>query len=372
MRIAVDARELVHRPTGVGRYLSELLVEWAADEGAGRHDWRLYAHRPLGLPAPWSSCVRSIGGSGGTAWEQWTLARALARDGADVLFAPGYTAPLATGVPTALTVHDVSFLAHPEWFSWREGWRRRFVTTRAARRARLVLTDSAFSRDEIARHIGLSGARVRVVPLGMRAGRGAGPGPESGDRSPDQAPREKLVLFVGSIFARRRVDRLIASFDAVVDRLPDARLEIVGENRTSHPRLDLEALAAGRRHAAAIRVRSYVDEATLAGLYARASAFVFLSEYEGFGLTPLEALAAGVPPLLLDTPVGREVCGPAARYVAPSAANDDIASAIVELLANEGARRAILQQASAAIDRHQWARTAAATLAAIEEAARGR
>ena len=53
-----------------------------------------------------------------------------------------------------------------------------------------------------------------------------------------------------------------------------------------------------------------------ATLYARASVFAFLSEYEGFGLTPLEALAAGVPPVVLDTPVAREVYGPAARYVA--------------------------------------------------------
>ena len=56
-------------------------------------------------------------------------------------------------------------------------------------------------------------------------------------------------------------------------------------------------------------VTAFVDDARLRALYAEASAFAFLSEYEGFGLTPLEALAAGVPPVVLDTPVAREVYG---------------------------------------------------------------
>ena len=67
---------------------------------------------------------------------------------------------------------------------------------------------------------------------------------------------------------------------------------------------------------ARVRFRSYVDEATLDDLYRRASVFAFLSEYEGFGLTPLEAMAHGAAPVVLDTPVAREIYGPAARYVA--------------------------------------------------------
>ena len=65
-----------------------------------------------------------------------------------------------------------------------------------------------------------------------------------------------------------------------------------------------------------IRARQYVSDAELSALYARASAFAFLSEYEGFGLTPLEAMAAGIPVVVLDTEVAREIYGPAAEYVA--------------------------------------------------------
>lgn len=362
MRVAVDARELCGRATGVGRYLSELLSEWSASAAASRHEWELYAHTRPDLPAPWSDRLRVLAGNGGTVWEQLTLAQALRRDRPDVLFAPGYTSPLMSSAPTVQTIHDVSFFAHPEWFSAREGFRRRLVTKWSAGRARIVVTDSEFSRAEIARFIGVSG--VRVIPLGMRSARETAFAEAAAVKQ-----REPLVLYVGSVFDRRRVDQLIESFDRIADRLPGARLEIVGENRTSRPRLDLEALRARTRHADRISIRSYVDEATLRDLYDRATVFAFLSEYEGFGLTPLEALRAGVPPVLLDTPVAREVCGPAARYVSALSTSDELVNTVTELLTSAEARSAVLGHAPAVLSRYDWAVTAATTLAAIEEGA---
>src|SRR5688572_10577566 len=90
MRIAVDVRELCGRPTGVGRYLTGLLDAWSDNATAQRHQWTLYAHAPPSLPSPWHEHLRVIGGGGGTAWEQTSLARALGgAERPDVLFAPG-------------------------------------------------------------------------------------------------------------------------------------------------------------------------------------------------------------------------------------------------------------------------------------------
>jgi glycosyltransferase involved in cell wall biosynthesis len=311
----------------------------------------------------WPVAVRIVDGNGGTWWEQTALAAAARKERADVFFAPGYTAPLTVTAPLVLTVHDVSFAAHPEWFSLREGLRRRTLTAWSARRARAVITDTEFSRTEIATHLGVAASKITTIPLGL-----AVPGP----RVPVAGARAPIVLFVGSIFERRRVDRLIAAFDAVAARVPGAELQIVGENRTRHPRLDLEALRDRSAHAAQIHIRSYVDEATLADLYRRAAVFAFLSEYEGFGFTPLEALSAGVPPVLLDTPVARDTCRDAARYVAADAGNDRIAEVIVDLLANAASRDAVLRHADAVLARYDWHRTAADTLRVLEEAAVGR
>lgn len=361
MRIAIDAREIVGRPTGVGRYLLELIARWSESSDASRHEWRLYAHAPPVLPERFASAVEVLPGTGGTRWEQWSLARALGQQRPDVLFAPGYTAPLTAPCPTALTIHDVSFFAHPEWFAPREGARRRRFTAWSARRAATVLTDSAFSRDEIARHIGIPVPKIHVIPLGItrhvhRAGGG----------------RQPVILYVGSLFRRRHVDRLIAAFvESVAPRVPDSRLEIVGENRT-YPAMDFDALVASlpanlRRRVA---LRSYVDDDILAALYGCATVFAFPSEYEGFGLTPLEALEAGIPSVVLDTPIAREVYGPAARYVKPELSNPtDLADALVELLTRVDARADILEHADEVLARYDWDRTATATLQVIEEAA---
>jgi glycosyltransferase involved in cell wall biosynthesis len=365
MRVAVDVRELCGRPTGVGRYLAGLLEAWSDNAAAQRHQWTLYSHARPTLPGRWDEHVRLVAGGGGTLWEQFSLPAALAAHRPDVLFAPGYTAPLTVAAPVVLTVHDVSFFAHPEWFSFREGTRRRVLTAWSARRARRVITDSAFSQSEIARHIGIERSRVTVIPLGVEQ-------PNSGSRIPDPGSRESLVLFVGSIFERRRVDRLIEAFDDVAARVPNARLEIVGDNRTRRPRLDLDALRLRRSHADRIHIRSYVDDETLASLYKRASVLAFLSEYEGFGFTPLEALAAGVAPVLLDTPIARETCGAAARYVAADAPNAAIADALVEQLTDTAARAGIMQRAAEVLARYDWEITAADTMRVIEEAGVGR
>jgi glycosyltransferase involved in cell wall biosynthesis len=276
-----------------------------------------------------------------------------------VLFAPGYSAPLRTTAPTVLTVHDVSYFDHPEWFAAREGWRLRTLTRRSVRQARLVLTDSEFSRQRIVHHLTVPPAQMRLIHLGVRAP----------DRAPSRPSREPMVLFAGSIFDRRHVDWLMESFEQVANRVPGARLEIVGENRTRKPRLDLEAIRRKSPHRGEIALRSYIDETTLADLYSRASVFVFPSEYEGFGFTPLEALAAGIPPVVLDTPVARETCGAAAKYVRQSTGHAQLVDAQVELLTSNAARAAILQHAPATLARFNWGEAARATLAAIEEAA---
>jgi glycosyltransferase involved in cell wall biosynthesis len=360
MQVAIDARELCGRPTGVGRYLSGLLDAWSASDRARRHQWTLIAHAPVPGAERWPASVRIVAGSGGTGWEQFALPAAVRGERADVLFAPGYTAPLTVATPLVLTIHDVSFFAHPEWFAFREGTRRRVLTAWSARRARTVITDSDFSKAEIERFIGVH--NVRTIPLGLSAIRSSG--------SPAAGPDGAMVLYVGSIFERRRVHRLIEAFDRIVARVPEATLEIVGENRARH--IDLEALRRRSAHAARINIRSYVDEATLADLYRRASVFAFLSEYEGFGLTPLEALAEGVPPVVLDTAIARETCGDAARYVSPAATNDEIAAVIAGLLSSADERRALLAHAGGVLGRYDWHRAAGATLSVLEEAAVGR
>ena len=361
MRVAIDGRELTGQATGVGRYLSQLLMAWDGQEAAREHQFVVCAHATPALPSTPHLHVSTIvkPGSGGTAWEQLVLPGLVRDANPDVLFAPGYTAPVRGGVPLVLAVHDVSYFAHPEWFSWREGTRRRFITRRAAARAARVLTLTQFSKDELVRHVRVPPSRVQVIPLGPSG---------LGSAAPGATAREPLVLFVGSILARRHVAELVAGFGRLAQRHPDLQLIIAGDARG----VGRHELGERIRHAGVsdrVTVAGFVTDDALAALYARASAFAFLSSYEGFGLTPLDAIAAGVPPVVLDTSTAREVYGSAAHYVAR--ADPALVEAALDRVLFDGPTRAALAEAGPAVlARYSWDRTARATLDVMTEAAR--
>jgi glycosyltransferase involved in cell wall biosynthesis len=358
MRIGVDARELRGHPTGVGRYLGGLLRQWTADDRRYPHEFVLYSPEPIALALDARRFRTSVvPGEGGTWWEQVQLPAASLADKLDVFFAPGYSAPLRLQAPTVVAIHDVSFFAHPEWFRLREGMRRRWLVRHSAAAARAVITISQFSRGEVIEHLGVDGARVRVIPPGI-------------ERPTVETPGDRVagrVLYVGSVFNRRHLPDLIRAFAPIVRRNPSASLEIVGENRT-YPFEDLNEVIVHEEAQGHVHWRPYVTDHELGALYGSARAFAFLSEYEGLGLTPLEALAAGVPPVLLDTPVARESCGDAALY---AQAGDlvGINRALELLLFDNPTRTQLLEAAPAVLERYDWSRAAAGTLAVLEECA---
>jgi glycosyltransferase involved in cell wall biosynthesis len=354
-RIAIDARELMGRPTGVGRLVSEIVREWNRLPAAAHHELVFCSPEPIDLCGVRARTLTAPGR--GTRWEQTVLPRLVRAVDADVLFAPAYSGPLLCPVPMVVAIHDVSFAAHPEWFRWLEGLRRRTITRAAARRAARVITISRFSCAEIVTHLGVPDACIEVIY----------PGVPSLSRSRAARPREPLVLFVGSLFTRRHIPELIEGFARVSRRASTARLAIVGDDRC-WPRIDIAARVRESPAADRIQVWSYVEDAVLADLYGRASAFAFLSEYEGFGLTPLEALAAGIPIVVLDTPVAREVCGPAAIYVArPDPVL--VEAALDQALFDENTRARILAEAPAVLARYSWRDCAARVLDVLVRAA---
>jgi glycosyltransferase involved in cell wall biosynthesis len=357
LHVAVDGRELVGKPTGVGRYLSSVLREWTRSDGPDRVSVVVPGDPQASLvaAAPGVDWVLERAETAGTWWEQTRLASAVTRTGADVLFAPGYTAPLRLRRPTVLAVHDVSFFAHPEWFPPREGLRRRLVTRAAARRAAVVITLSEFSAGEVVRWLGVPRDRVRLAP----------PAAEAPAAATTATPRQAMVLYVGSLFTRRHIPDLIQGFARAAPFVDDARLVLIGDNRTNPP-IDPASVAAEAGVGDRVEWRDYVSDADLADAYATARVFAFLSDYEGFGIPPLEALAAGVPPLVLDTPLSHEVYGDAALCV--PADPDAIGRALVTLLTDEDARARILAAGARQLPRYSWRSTAQTIRAALREA----
>jgi glycosyltransferase involved in cell wall biosynthesis len=357
LHIAIDGRELVGKPTGVGRYLHGMMTQWAA---GSPHRYTVVvpaepppSARSLGERFTWIVMPADVAG---TWWEQVHLPRALARTAPDVLFAPAYTAPLRRTPPVVVVVHDVSFFAHPEWFRWREGVRRRYVTRQTARRARTVITVSAFSQSEIERYLGVPADRIALAPAGAPVAEATAP-----------TARPPLVLYVGSLFNRRHVLGMIQAFARIAPDVPSAKLVLVGDNRTS-PRQDPLVIARECGVAGQVEWREYATDAELTDLYRTARVFLFLSDYEGFGIPPLEAFAHGVPAVVLDTPVSREVYGGGAIRVSSDPA--DIAAATRRLLTDAGAHAAAVTAGRARLPAYSWSRSAGVITRALEQAAR--
>jgi glycosyltransferase involved in cell wall biosynthesis len=297
----------------------------------------------------------------------WTLVglpRAAAEARVDVLHAPAYTAPFWSPAPVVLTIHDISYERNPEWYPYRRDWLRRAFYRWSARTAAHVLTCSGFSASEIAEMYALPGDRVTVVPLGV-----------SGEFSPADAnvPCElpaavtaPFLLNVGDLHERRN---LAVAVEAVLEArrqarrqggaLPALSLVLVGTDRGTGDALS--ALAAGAGAPEAVVRIGRVEEPVLRALYRGATAFVYPSRYEGFGLPVLEAMASGTPVIAANAASIPELAGDGAILLDPDDAHG-WSDAVIRVATDERLRRELGARGRARAALFTWKRTARATM----------
>jgi glycosyltransferase involved in cell wall biosynthesis len=258
---------------------------------------------------------------GGHLWEQtilpWTKA--------ELIYSPANLAPVASR-RNVVVIHDVAALRHPEWYSKAYVTYHRAVLPVIAKRARLVITVSEFSRREIQEVLGVDAC---VIPNGV-------------DERFKPGPKKDYALVVGTKIARKNLAALTQTADALG--------------------VELVAAGSGRRYMKGettnIRELGYVPDDELPALYAGARVLLMPSLYEGFGLPCLEAMASGTPVVAANRGALPETCGDAALVVEP----EEFADAAVEAVGNERLIQAGLQRAA----RFTWERTARETDQAIE------
>jgi glycosyltransferase involved in cell wall biosynthesis len=306
MRLVIDGRRLSADRTGVGRYLELLLREWAIT-GAPLPETLVVLRDRTGLPlVPEAGGIKAeVVGEGwpGLIWEQFALGRRLRPD--DILFAPANLIPWGWKGKTILAMHDTLQEVLPDSFPWHARLRFAGRYRDSAERADRVLALSKATKRDISNFYHVPDARLRLVyPAPDRSFRPQSPISDEvqSARAEVGVGRDPFFLFVGKPSGRRNLDAILSAFRLHQGRHPGHRLVFVGPG---DPRAEGDSIVKA----------GHVPEATLRGLLADAQALLYPSEYEGFGLPIVEAMASGCPVITLRRPPLVEAGGDAAWYL---------------------------------------------------------
>jgi alpha-1,3-rhamnosyl/mannosyltransferase len=365
LQVGFDGRALVSPAAGVRRYARELFGAMAAlDPNAAL----VAVGAPHGTPLPPGIAAQPAAPSLPTnlGWALTGLPLSARRGRFDLFHAPAYTAPLCGVRPLVLTIHDVSYARHPEWYPYRRDPMRRAFYRRSALAADRIITDSEFSRGEIAAAYDIAEDRIAVIPLGVGEPflipPGATPPGRVGRKpqAPSPEPRAPFVLHVGDLHERRNLGTALRAVLDVRRRhreWRDLRLVLAGVDRGLWPALQRVAVD----DPGAVEHVTCPSDLDLAALYRAAAALIYPSRYEGFGLPILEAMACGTPVIAARAASIPEVAGDAALLLDPDDTGG-FADALEQVLGSTGMRERLSAAGRARAAGFTWSRTAQLTL----------
>ena len=283
------------------------------------------------------------------AWEQTVLPLEASRYCLDVMFNPGFTAPILASCACVTVFHDLQHKRHPEHFRWFDLPFWRGLLWAAAHRSRKLIAVSEATREDLARFYPFTNGRVEVIPHGV----------DAAFFGLDRSKLEPFVLCVSTLHPHKNLDRLIRAY---ARKKRDYRLVLAGL-RGFHT-TPIEKLIAASGAGDSVELTGWIDRGVLLRLYERAKAFIFPSTFEGFGMPVLEAMAAGIPVACSKISPLTEIGGDSVLYFDP-ADEDGIESALERVVSDEALRQRLAVDGPAQARGFTWERAAQRTLEAL-------
>jgi len=373
MTIGIDAHNLEGKRTGVGRYLLNLLKNWA-DFPSENIKFILYFHKEipqddflnnpvfekklLNLPFKKSSFLFYF---------LFLLPFFMRKDRIDVAFFPSYMVPPTFFGKSVLVLHDVAFFAHPDWFPIRYRMPYQIFSYFGAKKSKKIITVSQFSKQEIIKYYKQNPQKILVTPLGVdERFRPINDELLFDETKERYGIKKHFILSLGQVFYRRHVLETISAFKNVADDLPDFQFLIIGKNWLKESLRDIVKkinLELGRD---AIIWKEFASDNDLVLLYNSASLSIYLSDYEGFGLPPLEAMACGTPVLSTNQGSLKEVAGDCAIIIRNTGDIEEISKGIVHGITDSILREELIKKGLANVKNYSWKECAIKTLQIIQ------
>lgn len=341
MKIGIDARSLERQRTGVGRYLFNLIKQWNLIDLPGELEFVLYFKNkvPDDIPINPGLTNRRLETNSNALFTHYYLPKAAKKDKIDVLFCPDYIGPIFYKGKIALALHDIIYEARPDLYNWPSILDRillKRVSKISAKKAKIIFVPSQFSKKEVMKYYKIDSDKIIVVPLAADIKK------ESKDIS--HIVKGNYIFYIGSIFKRRYIPEVIKAVSGY-------QFLIVGKNL-----LNLNLNQKG------VIYKEYIAEKYLASLYSQAELFVWLSEYEGFGLPPLEAMTCGTPVITTKKGSLAETAGNAALFVEDPKNIAEIKKKIKLALNN---REELIKKGLEQSKKFSWEKTAKETLSCL-------
>ena len=357
----LDARTATPHFPGIGRYVTNLaralIPQLVVDE---RLTVLHHPTHPLDLPTHDALHKHPVDVSPFSLRQQWHIPRLLRRLHADFYHSAYYLMPYRPGVPTLLTLYDLIPVHFPELGSRRARLFFRLTTARAVRAARHCIAISEATQRDFVTHFRIPPSGITAIPLAADPAFHLQPASAIEHIRARYDLPENFVLYLGSNKPHKNLVRLIEAWSHVAPEAPTTDLVIAGAWLDQHP--EPRQCAAELELNDRIRWLGSIANADLPALYAAATAFVFPSLYEGFGLPPLEAMACGTPVACSNTSSLPEVVNDAALTFDPTSV-EAIATALLHLLDDAVWRDDLRERGLARAATFSWQRTAVATLA---------
>jgi len=271
----------------------------------------------------------------------------------DLMFFPNYMLPIIfRGKSLVMLTEDIYHEVHSGTLPLRYKLAYQIFAGWAAKRATRIMAISESSKEGVSQLFNIDPARIVVNQLGVDL-------PCHSRIENRESKIGNYILYVGQTFPRRHLRETISAFEIIASQFPALKLIAIGKDKYNPPIIEKLKNKTNRRLGRdAIIYKDYVSEEELAQLYAGAGTVVYVSSKEAFGLPPLEALGYGVPAVVADQPVTREIFGDKAFFVGNPNDPDSIAEAIKKALTDEAKRREIIADANRILQKYTWQRFA--------------